>query len=99
MSEDTLIAYTLDILRLHGLPDWTAVVNDHVVSDHNGQQIGGACVWSQKEIRFNRSLLPLWTDHQKIDMAQHEIAHALTPEDLSHGERFQAKHKELSQWR
>lgn len=95
MSEDTLIAYTQDLLDSHGLDGWTVKVNDAVVSDHDGSPIGGACAWSAQEIRFNRSLLHLWTAHQKVDLAQHEVAHALTPDDKRHGEQFQAKYREL----
>jgi hypothetical protein len=95
MSEDTLIAYTQDLLDANGLSDWSVKVNDAVVSDYSGEQIGGACSWFTKEVRFNRGLLPLWTDWQKIDLAQHEVAHALTPEDLNHGDQFKAKHAEL----
>ena len=95
MEESELIIRTSLILRDNGLNDWTVAVNDTVVSDSDGSEIAGACVWSQKQIRFNRGRLNRYTPGQWRTMIYHEVAHALTPNDLRHGAEWFGKFKEL----
>jgi hypothetical protein len=58
-------------------------------------ELAGHTSWDDRLIRLSRRYIFDYSPERVSDLLLHEIAHALTPEDWTHGDIFQAKLKEL----
>ncbi len=61
-----------------------------------GYDLAGHTSWDQRIIRLSRRYVFSYSPERIGQILTHEVAHALTPEDWTHGEIFQAKLKEIS---
>ena len=75
------------LMAEYGLTGWRLVWD-------RSKQRGGQCRYAKRELGFSAYLFSIWTLEQCINIAKHEIAHALTP-GHGHDKVWQAKHKEI----
>ncbi len=62
-----------------------------------GQNLVGHCSWDWRIIRVSREYIFDYPLEGITWILTHEVAHALTPEDWTHGEVFQARWKKIRQ--
>ena len=87
----TMAAYLLDkYLDRH----WQICFLDSIPT-RGGGEFAGHTSWDQRIIRLSRRSLRKLPPEGVAHVIQHEVAHALTPEDWTHGEVFQAKFAEV----
>lgn len=89
----TVAAYLMD---KHLDRHWRFKFEDTLPTSGN-KDLAGHTSWDQRTIRLSRKYCFDWTPRQLGYVLTHEVAHALTPEDWTHGEIFQAKLAELKE--
>lgn len=72
------------MLDYHGLSDWSCSI------DSNPESPYGSCSWINQTIKLNGYHCDIHPRAEVIDTIKHEVAHALTPNDNSHGAEWQA---------
>jgi predicted SprT family Zn-dependent metalloprotease len=94
MTDDEVTAVALEVMGDNGLlkDGWAFEFRDSMEGKTSGH-----CHWSMKTIRLSRKYTSSAraSPHRVRELMQHEVAHAFTPEDLEHGEKFQAKFREI----
>lgn len=73
---------------------WKVKLEDTLPSTAGGE-LAGHTSWDSRTIRISRRAVASMTGEEVCRMIEHEIAHALTPEDWTHGDVFKAKLKEI----
>lgn len=95
MTEDeirTIAAYMLDrYLDRH----WRFRFEDTLPIRGGGGDLAGHTSWDQRIIRLSRRYVLDYSPQRIGAILEHEIAHALTPEDWTHGAIFEAKLAEI----
>jgi Zn-dependent membrane protease YugP len=87
----TVAAYLFDkFLDRH----WQLRFED-VLPVRGGGDLAGHTSWDQRIIRLSRRYVFGYSPERLGAILTHEVAHALTPEDWTHGDRFQAKLEEI----
>lgn len=92
---ETVAAYLMDkYLDRH----WTFGFRD-TLPLRNGGELAGHTSWDRRQIVLSRRYVLRYTPEKLGHILTHEIAHALTPEDWTHGDIFEAKLAEVREAR
>jgi SNF2 family DNA or RNA helicase len=90
MDRQTASKYCREQLDSHGLTKWKVALNMDAHSP-----FVGLCDWKSETIILNAIAIDIQPDAEVYDTIQHEIAHALTPNDKNHGLDWTYKAEEL----
>jgi Zn-dependent membrane protease YugP len=93
MTEDQIAELVRHALDGNGLYRWTFRWEDTLPSTLG--KLAGHTDWDTRIIRFARDAVLNYTDDQVWALIEHELAHALTPEERFHGRKFDHKLREL----
>lgn len=88
MTPTEVLAETRRQLDAQGLKEWKVIV---IYQEIKNKKVAGFCIWQEKAIWISGDD----TDANVTETIWHEIAHALTPDDNQHGEKWQAKARAL----
>ncbi len=89
MDRNTATKYAREQLDKYNLDDWSI----RLTTSETGPV--GYCSAKDKAIILNAHSVDIHPDYEIYDTVLHEIAHALTPNDLNHGEQWKAKAIEI----
>lgn len=89
MEDSKILELANKYRQMHGLRDWTMVVNNRL------RTTAGQCRTNRRLIELSGHVMREWDTADVIDTILHEIAHALTPKDRGHGAEWQAKCVEI----
>jgi len=81
-NEDTFIDEIFILMHKWGLDDW----NVNIVNDDSR---AGVTYYSRKEIAFSRTIVEKITPLARIELINHEIAHAIAGHEAGHGKLWQ----------
>jgi hypothetical protein len=88
MTATEVLAETRRQLDAQGLKDWKVIV---VYQEIKNKKLAGVCIRAEKQIIIDGDA----ADNSVMETIWHEVAHALTPDDNQHGEKWQAKARSL----
>jgi hypothetical protein len=91
MNRTEATKFLRQLLDEHGLSDWRVTLTNN----ERYMNIMGMCVHDKKTIILNAFHVDTHPSVEVLDTIRHEVAHALTPNDRSHGAEWRLKAKSL----
>jgi hypothetical protein len=88
MTPTEVLTETRRQLDAHGLKDWIVTV---MYQETKNKKVAGLCIWQTKQIVIDGDA----ADTSVMETIWHEVAHALTPDDNEHGQKWRVKARSL----